>query len=281
MEFQDFNPYLRYIDKVKLHDSYPQFLRAYDFRLFYVIKGYISVEFENQKFSLYEKDLIIFPPGISYKLSLDEKNNKTTYYVLNFDFDDLAQKQKARTPVPVKQFNPTEIFSTTFIEPFNNVFLLKNATFAESVLDDIDGIALKQTLQNKYITALFKYLLVKCIIINDSKNETLTLPQTIIQKTKEYIHKNISNRPTNQSIAKAIGYHPYYLNSLFVKHEHITLHKYINNICLKKAKELLLNTNLPISDIAEQSGFSEGNYFSRIFKKYVGLTPTQYREFSR
>ena len=280
MEFQDFNPYLRYINKAKIYRSYLQFLRAYDFRLFYITEGRVSLEFEKQTFSLSEKDLIIFPPGISYKLVL-EKEKSVTYYVLNFDFDHVSENKNSRVPVPVKQFNPKDIFSTSTLPPFDRVFVLKNAIFAEEILEELIELELTQPVQNKYIkTILLEYLLVKCIL-KHKKTETLSFTQILIEKTKEYIRKNIMNCPSNKAIAKAIGYHPYYLNSLFVNHEHITLHKYMDNVRLKRAKDLLLFSNLPICDIAEQSGFSDASYFSRIFKKNFGLTPKQYRELSK
>ena len=55
----------------------------------------------------------------------------------------------------------------------------------------------------------------------------------------------------------------------------------MDNERLNKAKELLLSSNMPICEIAEKSGFSDASYFSRSFKKSVGLTPKQYRKLSR
>ena len=280
MEFKDFNPYLRYFDKVQLNVSYTQFLKAYDFRLFYVLSGSFSIKFENETINLTEKDLITIPPGTAYKLQL-EKNKKATYYILNFDFNYCAENQSAKAPVPIKLFNENDIFSTFSVPPYNSIFVLKNATFAEEILDEINDLILTQIYQEKSIkTTLLKYLLTKAIIRHEN-TATSSLTKALIEKAKDYINKNIIDCPSNEAIAKAMGYHSYYLNYLFVTYERITLHRYMDNVRLKRAKDLLICTNLPICEIAEKSGFSDASYFSRTFKKSVGMTPKQYRNLSK
>ncbi len=280
MEFHNLNPHLRYFDKVKLYLSYPQFLKAYDYRLFFTLSGSFSIKLEKQTIVLTRNDLLIIPPGTAYKLVL-EKGKDASYYILNFDLDNLAETEKPKPPVPIKYFNPKDIFSTLKIPPFESVFILKNAVFAEELLGEIETWSAMQPSQSKHIkTALLKYLLIKCIF-HQKNTETMSLTKKIIEQAKEYIRENISSCPSNKAIAKAVGYHAYYLNSLFVDHEHITLHKYMDNIRLKKAKDLLLSSNAPVHEVAEMSGFPDASYFSRMFKKNVGLTPKQYRELSK
>ena len=57
--------------------------------------------------------------------------------------------------------------------------------------------------------------------------------------------------------------------------------QYLTNVRLEKAKELLKNTDAKTYEIAEKVGFSEPNYFSFIFKKNIGLSPSQYRAKNR
>jgi YesN/AraC family two-component response regulator len=57
----------------------------------------------------------------------------------------------------------------------------------------------------------------------------------------------------------------------------MTLINYINSKRVIKAKELLLKTNKNVTAIAEEVGFKSAPYFYRTFKKYVGLTPSEYR----
>ena len=57
--------------------------------------------------------------------------------------------------------------------------------------------------------------------------------------------------------------------------------QYLTNVRLEKAKEMLRNSDAKTYEIAEKSGFSEPNYFSFIFKKNVGVSPSQYRNEGR
>ena len=86
MELNELNPFIRYYDKVKLSLSYSNFLKAYDFRLFFVVEGAFLIKFENKTISLSEKDMITIPPGTAYKIEL-ENNKNSTHFILNFDFD--------------------------------------------------------------------------------------------------------------------------------------------------------------------------------------------------
>ena len=53
---------------------------------------------------------------------------------------------------------------------------------------------------------------------------------------------------------------------------------YLNGVRIGKAKELLENTDLTVSEICAQTGFNSDQNFIRVFKKYVGMTPGQYRK---
>jgi two-component system response regulator YesN len=53
---------------------------------------------------------------------------------------------------------------------------------------------------------------------------------------------------------------------------------YLNDIRIEKAKELLKDISLKTYEVAEKVGIPDAHYFSRLFKKYVGITPTEFRE---
>ena len=58
----------------------------------------------------------------------------------------------------------------------------------------------------------------------------------------------------------------------------ISANEYINKIRLEKAIQLIVNTNMPFTEIAEKVGFATSSYFSTAFKQYTGETPTQYKK---
>lgn len=80
-------------------------------------------------------------------------------------------------------------------------------------------------------------------------------------------------------IARNINYSPGYLAKIFAQQFNITPLKYIISLRISKAKNLLLsNPGLTIKQVGEVVGYSEQGYFSRIFKKYVGMIPFEFRE---
>ncbi|MFR9235767.1 MAG: helix-turn-helix domain-containing protein, partial [Eisenbergiella massiliensis] len=69
-----------------------------------------------------------------------------------------------------------------------------------------------------------------------------------------------------------------YLSFVFKENSGLNFVDYVNQFRLRKAKELLENTSYNISQIAELVGYSSANSFSKVFKKYNGISPAQYRK---
>ncbi len=95
---------------------------------------------------------------------------------------------------------------------------------------------------------------------------------------QDYINANYSYNITPQSIADKFFVNHSYASRCFSQKHGITLTEYIHKIRIDRAKTLLRSTNTPISNIALNVGYIEANYFSRIFKKQVGLSPQAYRK---
>lgn len=94
----------------------------------------------------------------------------------------------------------------------------------------------------------------------------------------DYINANISNADIDvTALAEHYGCSTEYFRHEFRKQFNISPKKFILISRLNLAKELLLNSNLSMSSIAQQTGFSDSNYFSRYFKRYTGYTPTYFK----
>ena len=72
-----------------------------------------------------------------------------------------------------------------------------------------------------------------------------------------------------------------YLSALFKKETGVTLTEYINQKRMKQAARLLTSTKLQIQTISQYCGISDVNYFSKLFKKYAGKTPNEFRKEAR
>lgn len=94
---------------------------------------------------------------------------------------------------------------------------------------------------------------------------------------QDYINANYSYSISPKNIAEKFYVNPSYASRCFSEKHGITLTEYISQVRIAKAMLLLKISTTPISNIALNVGYTDLNYFSRLFKKRVGLTPTQYR----
>lgn len=108
---------------------------------------------------------------------------------------------------------------------------------------------------------------------NDIKNNDILKLASAIA----HIEKNFCSEITISDLAHISGYSIRQLNRLFNSAFSISPSHYLCNLRIQKAQQLLKSTNMSMAEIAWSCGFSEQNYFSRIFKKYTGITPTRYR----
>ena len=101
---------------------------------------------------------------------------------------------------------------------------------------------------------------------------------TVIEQIQQYIEKNYNQSLTLESLAKLFHFHPSYLSSYFSKHTKLGVNEYLHQVRITRAKELLKNGRLSVSSISEKVGYSDPSYFTKVFKKNVGISPRIYRK---
>ena len=101
--------------------------------------------------------------------------------------------------------------------------------------------------------------------------------QTTIKYLKEYVENNYIYDISMQEAAEEMGYSDAYFSKLFKQYFNQNFTAYLTEYRIKKAKELLSNTNHSIKDISRMVGYTDSNYFSYVFKKKSGCSPREYR----
>lgn len=98
-----------------------------------------------------------------------------------------------------------------------------------------------------------------------------------IKRVLNYINENISRNIYVCDLAEIAGFSGNYLSNVFSKEYGISLQSYINNLRLERSKELLLDANLSMVEIAGACGYNDESYFSKCFKLKYGVSPSQWR----
>jgi len=100
----------------------------------------------------------------------------------------------------------------------------------------------------------------------------------VITKAKEFIHKNQNEELSLSKVAAAVHTSTYYFCKLFKKATGLNFTDYVSRVRIERAKNLLLNPNLRISEIAYEVGFQSLTHFNRVFRRVAGQTPTAFRK---
>lgn len=153
------------------------------------------------------------------------------------------------------------------------------------------GLAVKtaQALENDYISRAERAQTVtELMVINremihdfiEKVHQTKSVPQISqpIRECCDYIQRNLLSTLELEEIAKYTGYTEYYLTRKFKKEMGIHLTDYIKESKIELAKVWLLTTNKSIQEISDEMHFSTRNYFSKVFREKVGISPGMYRD---
>lgn len=115
--------------------------------------------------------------------------------------------------------------------------------------------------------------------LDPSREELNTQNNRIVESAKEYIEQNYSQKGlTIHEVAKKNHVSPNYLSYLFKKNTGYNLWEYVIKLRMEESKALILNTDLRRYEIAERVGYESPEHFSKIFKKYFGVSPSELKK---
>lgn len=108
------------------------------------------------------------------------------------------------------------------------------------------------------------------------RKETGSASTALLNKITYYIHEHLTDPLTLSDIAEHFGISKSYLVKLFRRSRHTSVTVYINRIKMEQAAQLLKTSQMNISEISSFLGYQDPAYFSRVFKKYFGQSPSKY-----
>ncbi len=111
----------------------------------------------------------------------------------------------------------------------------------------------------------------------EKEEDSGKIPNLFVQKAADYIKLNYSEKISIKEIADQLYLSPNYLSELFKKHTGKTISEYLTEYSMEKACQLLDHAEYRVGDVSGMVGIHDGRYFSNMFKKKYGMTPTEYR----
>jgi AraC-like DNA-binding protein len=99
-----------------------------------------------------------------------------------------------------------------------------------------------------------------------------------ITKAKQFIEEHQADEISLGDVAKAVNTSTFYFCKMFKKATGLNFTDYLSRVRVEKAKNLLLNPNMRISEVAFAAGFQSLSHFNRVFRRIAGESPTRYRE---
>jgi AraC-like DNA-binding protein len=170
---------------------------------------------------------------------------------------------------------------------FSYLLLLDNDQGARNILEILSGINTLQLI-NKEINELKLLTLLTSIWMNlyncfEKSKDELSVSSynekelNRLKKILEYIHNNYGNKISLEEIAGTINICTNECCRFFKKYMNATISAYILDYRIEKSLYLLDNTDLSITELAHNIGFSSGSYYTQVFRKKMGFTPIQYR----
>lgn len=123
-----------------------------------------------------------------------------------------------------------------------------------------------------------EFLLFLYEVLDQAQNQMENSKTDVIEQALRYLEENFHDPNLKlEEVAHYVDRSPAYFSSLVTKTQGSSFRQILTGIRIKEAKRLLLDTKLSIQQVAEKTGFANGNYFSKIFKENTGLTPRSFR----
>ncbi len=274
MKLEEINPFIRYY---AIHSSYLQTLKnsvCYDCRLFFVIEGSGKFFIENTEYSLNPYTMIYLPPKTCYRFQFDDSNS-IKLLIVNYDLiSDFSYITDVIGISVVENYDEKKLLKYDLPPELSKPIIQYNREDSlEKLQKSMDVYNEKNTYYSQISSALLKLILFEMLQKNQPENNNP------LKEIISYIHSNYKNfYLSNATIAQRFNYHPVYLNRIFKEYTNQTIHQFLLNLRLNKAKELLLTTLFDITKISEEVGFLSYTHFIKVFREKFEIPPQQYRK---
>ena len=239
------------------------------YELFYVRQGKCTFLVNNKLVDVNPGEILIIPPREVHYNKYPKDTIRTVIYFRGLDISE-----KGVPTIPSFKENYLQMQTVHIPSSYRPVIeaILDNMLKEESINDKNTGSML-QLLLKQFFLSCNRY----CTFRHNDSGLYSTGAEDMLTAT-HYIADNYNHPVTLEEVAAIVNLSPSYLSKKFHQTTGKTLREYLNSERLKHAAKELIGTSHSITEIAINSGFSDGNYFKDVFKKTFGCSPREYRK---
>jgi AraC-like DNA-binding protein len=262
----------------KVLEHFPRITRSNNFfELIYIVDG-TGVQFINKnKFNYRKGNLFLLTPQDTHSFEI---NTVTKFFFLRFN-EYYVQNNAAKDKALIQRME--YILQNASHRPG---CILKNKVDKPLIANLIESVIQEQTNQQIYCDTIITQI-VNTIITIVARNIALKLPKNIKENTGEtvleilhYIQENIFDpkKLRAENLGLHFGISLSYLGRYFKKQTGDTLQQYISMYKIRLIEMRLLHSDMRINEIVNELNFADESHLNKIFKKYKGLSPTEYKK---
>ncbi|MEM9674231.1 MAG: AraC family transcriptional regulator [Bacteroidota bacterium] len=239
--------------------------------LILVQEGYYDLKLGTQEYRVENGDLIIQQAGAIF--SIDRINRETKGFTCHFHPDTLIGK--SGNPAILADFAFLNIWADSLVRFDENRLPFVTTLFRRLQLEYTRSQKPDFAIIHAYLLALLSEI--KALTDADAK-ESKNAAHYLVQRFKKSIHTRVKDNLSVRDFAAQLNVSPNHLNKCTKQITGYSASRLIDDTKIMEAKYLLYQTNLTVSEIANELGFLDPSYFSRFFKKSAGVTPVEYRK---
>jgi len=249
-----------------------------NYEMVYMKKGYAVFEISGHPVNLGPNDIVVIKP-LQYHKFIVKSESGCEFIVLNFTFENRING--AFSEVPLEDFlnfvssKETGPYITLKVSQKNEIVVLLNRILKERESSEPGSEFLNYLLVMELFVLLSRAL--KMEWENSIKSKSPKLKE-LINISINFIHTNFERDISLGDIAGFVFLSPSYFTRAFKEQTGMSPINYLLKVRIDRARELLEDTGLKISDIALNVGFSNQQRFNEMFKKFTSHTPLQYRK---
>lgn len=279
VSFRTIRPFVRFAQDISI--SQPQrTVRSYDHRLFYILSGTAAVEIDGTVKEIFPGNVLYWMSGVAYRFEI---HGKSPLHMIAVNFDFMQENREAVQYLPLVL--PQDYSDDRRLEAFSFPDApVMNAPIFLNELPDIFPY-MQSIVREAAAPALFSELCLSDLfgaVLTEvcraaSQRQTARGHLSSYKEITDYIHRHYADDLSNAFLAERFGYHPKYISQLIRQQTGTSLHRYLLNVRIRNAIDLLQTTSLPVGEIAQRVGFRNAAYFSEYFRKSTGHSPRAFR----